>query len=46
LLSDPKLLKSFRKASFSVTQRFDISHMVAAYDKLLVETMDESNARR
>lgn len=46
LLSDPKLLRSFRKASFSVTQRFDISHMVAAYDKLLVETMDESNARR
>lgn len=35
LLSDPKLLKSFRQASFSVTERFDIRHMVSAYDKVL-----------
>lgn len=35
LLSNPKVLKSFRQASFAVTRRFDISHMVAAYDDLL-----------
>ncbi len=35
LLTDPGMLKSFRQASFAVTRRFDISHMVAAYDEVL-----------
>jgi glycosyltransferase involved in cell wall biosynthesis len=35
LLSNPDLLKSFRQASFSVAERFDIRYMVAAYDELL-----------
>ncbi len=35
LLSNAHMLKSFRQASFSVAKRFDISHMVEAYDNLL-----------
>ena len=40
LLSDAELLKNFRQASHVVANRFDIRHMVQAYQELLLETFE------